>query len=70
MMSWDGIWFGMLCLFLGYNFGSMMTKSDMEAKANHERERELEALKEERKKWIDHGRALERQIREANENSK
>ena len=46
-----------------------MTKTETESKRSHERELEEEALKAERKKWIDHGRAIERQIREANENS-
>ena len=69
MMSWHEIAFEVLCLFVGYGIGSLMTKTETESKRSHERELEEEALKAERKKWIDHGRAIERQIREANENS-
>ena len=61
MMSWDEIGFGVFSLFIGYGMGVYLERDRMEAKRSRERERESEVLKEERKKWIDHGRAIERQ---------
>jgi len=62
-MVFEVIAFGLVCLFIGYSIGATLTKTRMKADRLNERDSEMAAFNKERTKWIEHGREIERRIR-------
>jgi hypothetical protein len=63
-MSFEVIVFGLVCLFIGYNIGATLTKARMKAEHLKERDSEIVAFNDERTKWIEQGREIERRVRD------